>query len=129
MSQETALSKAVAKLGETDKILVETSSLPEGVKERIANKISNMDDWVRQSAAVGFVNLVALTIATLAGLVSTARNPSAEVVREDWLSIGFVASIFLSILAVALAISLHYRRERSELRQLLIHGGGRETQQ
>lgn len=93
MTQETSLTKAVAELGETDRLLIEASTLPNKLKERIAQKLVNITIGITITIGISLSLLIGLLVLTLVQLHQTMDSYSAEMVRSDWVGLAFISSV------------------------------------
>jgi hypothetical protein len=123
MQTESAMSKALEKLGETDRLLAETSTLPDEIKEKITQRLAELQGRLDITAILG--TIMAIVLAACIGLL-VEMAPTADFSKEaDKYLWGRPANLILFSLAFLLVDSIYVLfalTERSALRQKLIHG-------
>jgi hypothetical protein len=127
MQGKVTLPAAIQKLDETDRLLVETSPLPDKVREQIADQL--IDDRLRIKVgiflAVGSAWIVVFSILGLLTTVASTSFPLSSSSSElTWVFSSVALSAF-SASSIVCFLDLHLcLKDRSSLRAKLIRGEG-----
>lgn len=123
MQAKSAASSIVEKLGETDQLLVKSSSLPEEIKERIAERLHAVHGWLFTVYLLTSLAAAALAFA-IVGFVNTTvtGDLSNWLVTLTWVFSGLGMGVMSATLLFVVLTYFNLQSEVGALRQKLIHG-------